>query len=169
MDIISHGLYGGVAFGRKNRKVFWLALAVGMLPDIFSFGMLWVANLLGLYQKPDWSQAGPPPMDNIPSFISHLYNATHSLIVFLVVFLVIWAIRQRPFWILGAWGLHILIDIPSHSFAFFPTPFLWPISDFKIDGIQWGNPIIYIPNLIMLLILYSWFYYNKKVNPHTKS
>ena len=105
MDIFSHGLWGGVAFGRKNRKVFWLAFAIGMLPDIFSFGILWIANILGLYQRPDWHQGGPPPMDSIPPFISYLYNATHSLIIFLAVFFIIWAVRKKPFWLLGAWGL----------------------------------------------------------------
>lgn len=163
MDIISHGLWGGVAFGRKNRRNFLLAFAIGMLPDIFSFGTLWLANILGLYQRPDWSQ-GPPPMDNIPPFVSHLYNATHSLIIFLAVFLIIWAVRKKPFWLLGAWGLHILIDIPSHSFKFFATPFLWPVSDFKVNGIQWGNPVIYIPNLILLAIFYTWFFLAQKRN-----
>jgi hypothetical protein len=164
MDILSHGLWGGVAFGRQNRKYFWLAFAIGMLPDIFSFGTLWMANLLGIYERPDWHQGGPPPMDSIPPFVSHLYNATHSLVIFLAVFLIVWAIRKKPFWLLGAWGLHILVDIPSHSFAFFPTPFLWPISDFKINGIQWGNPVIYIPNLVLLAIFYIWFFLARNKN-----
>jgi hypothetical protein len=160
MDIISHGFYGGVVFGRKNRMNFLWAFLIGAAPDMLSFGLFWLANLLGLYQRPNWSH-GAPSMESIPSFVSHLYNATHSLVIFLVVFLIIWAVRKKPFWLLGAWGLHILVDIPSHSFQFFPTPFLWPISDFKINGIQWGDPIIYFPNLAILAILYGWFLFSK--------
>jgi len=38
MDIISHGLRGGIAVGRKNKKQFWLSFAFGILPDFVSFG-----------------------------------------------------------------------------------------------------------------------------------
>jgi hypothetical protein len=54
-------------------------------------------------------------------------------------------------WILAAWGLHILIDIPTHSLALFPTPFLWPVSDFKVNGIGWDNPIILAIDIAMAL------------------
>ena len=46
MDIISHGLWGAFAFGRRNRTSFSLAFAIGMAPDLFSFGILWVAATL---------------------------------------------------------------------------------------------------------------------------
>lgn len=160
MDIISHGLYGAAAFGGKNRRRFLTSFTVGTAPDMLSFGLLWVANILGLYQRPDWHQGGPPPMDSLPSFVSHLYNATHSLIIFLFVFILVWLVRKKPHWLLGAWGLHILVDIPSHSFQFFPTPFLWPLSDFKVNGIQWGDPAIYLPNLALLAILYGQYIFS---------
>jgi len=65
--------------------------------------------------------------------------------------------------LLLAWALHIIIDIPTHSYELFPTPFLWPISDFKINGIPWDNSIILIPDIILLIILYTfWFYKSKK-------
>ena len=37
MDIVSHGLWGSIAFGRKSRSSFWMAFVIGMAPDIFSF------------------------------------------------------------------------------------------------------------------------------------
>ena len=36
------------------------------------------------------------------------------------------------------WFFNILLDIPSHTLKFFPTPFLMPISDYMIDGVPWG-------------------------------
>ena len=40
MDIVSHGLWGAIAFGRKSRSSFWLAFLIGLAPDLFSFGIL---------------------------------------------------------------------------------------------------------------------------------
>ena len=160
MDIISHGLYGGAGFYKKGKKIFWLAFFIGMLPDFLSFGIFWLDTFLGFHPRPNW-QAGPPAMSSIPEYVGMLYNFTHSLVIFLVVFLIILAIRKKPLWILIPWGIHILIDIPSHSSAFFPTPFLWPLSNFHFEGIGWGNPIIFVPNLIILGIIYTIIFYRK--------
>ena len=156
MDILSHGLWGALAFGRKSRASFWLAFMIGLAPDLFSFGILWVAATLGLSEKPDFSH-GTPPESTIPLYVHHLYNVTHSFIVFLVVFMLTWFLLKRPLWELSAWGLHVLVDIPTHSFAFFPTPFLWPLSDWKFNGWQWMTPAILGPNYLLLSLLYAWF------------
>ena len=156
MDIVSHGLWGGLAFGRKNRSSFWLAFVIGLAPDLFSFGILWSAAILGLARQPDFSH-GTPPESSIPQYVHHLYNLTHSLIVFFVVFIVIWLLLKHPVGELLAWGLHILGDIPTHSFAFFPTPILWPISDWKFNGWQWSTPTILIPNFLLLSLFYTWY------------
>lgn len=164
MDIVSHGLWGSGVFGRKSRKLFWLAFFFGIAPDLFSFGIFFFHRILirfGII-------SGDLPIHYfgselpLPSYVYALYNLTHSLIVFLFIFVLIWLIRKKPLWELGAWGLHILIDIPSHSNAFFPTPFLWPVSAFHINGISWGNPVIYIPNLILLALLYIWLFILKR-------
>jgi hypothetical protein len=156
MDIVSHGLWGAIVFGRKNRPSFWLAFAIGLAPDLFSFGILWGAAALGLTEKPDFSH-GTPPESTIPMYVHHLYNLTHSLVVFVCVFVLVGIVLKRPLWELGAWGLHIVVDIPTHSFTFFPTPFLWPLSDWKFDGWQWTTPFILIPNFVVLSLLYAWF------------
>lgn len=124
-----------------------------MGPDLLSFGILWAGVHLGFSNSLDWSK-DHPSMIQIPFYVKSLYEITHSLVIFSAVFLIVWLIRKKPLWILGAWGLHILIDIPTHSFSFFPTPFLWPFSDFMINGIEWGKPIIFIPNVILLGFLY---------------
>ena len=156
MDIVSHGLWGAIAFGRKNRSSFWLAFVVGLAPDLLSFGILWTAAMVGLEDKPDFSH-GTPPESSIPQYVHHLYNVTHSFIVFLIVFLLIWFLLKRPVWELSAWGLHVLVDVPTHSHAFFPTPALWPLFDWKFNGWQWMTPTILVPNFVLLFLLYAWY------------
>ncbi|GKS58578.1 hypothetical protein YTPLAS18_21050 [Nitrospira sp.] len=156
MDILSHGLWGAIAFGRTSRPSFWLAFVIGLAPDLLSFGVLWAAALSGVSEPPDFSH-GTPPESSIPQYVHHLYNVTHSLVVFLVAFLAVWAIRGQPLWELSAWGLHVLVDVPTHSYAFFPTPILWPLFGWKFDGWQWSTPAILIPNYILLSLLYAWY------------
>jgi hypothetical protein len=158
MDIISHGLWGGVAVGRKSKRDFWTAFAIGIAPDLVTFSGPFVTNLLGITQGPHYSD-GKPDGALIPAYAYQLYNFSHSLVIFSVVFVLAWIFFKKPQWLLGAWGLHILVDIPSHGTSFFPTPFLWPLSNFHVDGINWGNPVIFFPNLILLALAYSiWAY-----------
>jgi membrane-bound metal-dependent hydrolase YbcI (DUF457 family) len=156
MDIVSHGLWGAVAFGRRNRSSFWLAFVIGLAPDLLSFGVLWTAVVLGLAEKPDFSH-GTPPESSIPHYVHYLYNVTHSFIVFFVAFLLMWFLLKRPLWELGAWGLHVLVDVPTHSYAFFPTPILWPLLNWKFNGWQWTTPTILVPNFVLLSLVYAWY------------
>lgn len=161
MDIISHGLYGGIALGRDNRKAFLTALALSVLPDILSEGIMFSLIFLNAPGMPTLDN-GHPNLSDFPQYAQNFYNCTHSLIVFLTVFSVIWILRKTPFNLLFAWAIHILIDIPTHSLELFPTPFLWPLSDLKFNGINWREPIVMVPNIVLLLILYSlWFLHNR--------
>ncbi len=114
------------------------------------------AAVLGLSEKPDFSN-GTPPESTIPQYVHYLYNVTHSFIVFLAVFFLIWLLLKRPLWELAAWGLHVLVDVPTHSYKFFPTPILWPLFDWKFNGWQWTTPTILIPNFVLLSLLYAWY------------
>lgn len=156
MDIFSHGLWGGLAFGRKSKKSFLLSFLFGMAPDLFSFGVFFVAILLGLSERPDFSE--PPVSSDVPRYVAQLYQFTHSFIIFLILFFMLWTFFRRPVWEFSAWGLHILFDIPTHSYRYFPTPFLWPVSRFEINGIPWSSPQIFIPNIVLLAACYSWFF-----------
>jgi hypothetical protein len=156
MDVISHGLWGGIVLGRKNKRNFLLAFLFGIMPDIFSFGILTLLTWLGIQKEIDWS-AGMPPMSAIPQYVHTLYNITHSLIIFAVVFGLVFLITKKPIWVMLAWPLHILLDIFTHSLEFFPTPFLWPIANYYFNGINWSSPYIFFTNWLILIILYIWF------------
>lgn len=168
MDIVSHGLWGGIAFGRKHRRNFWLAFFFGILPDLFSFGPFFVAVYLGLAQRPHFSQEPPDPF-LIPAYVHRAYSVTHSLVVFLVAFALLWMVFGKPIWEACAWGLHIIFDIFTHSYGFFPTPFLWPVSDVKVNGWPWRMPAIFIPNVILLALLYGWFFLRQQKGPKRSS
>lgn len=164
MDIISHGLWGGVTVGRSSRKSYWIAFLFGMAPDLFAFAPTFIgrvftngfASLSRVGQKPELSE--------IPEYVFQLYNISHSFVVFGAVFLVVWLLRGKPMWEMCAWALHIAIDLPTHSLSFFPTPFLWPISNVRVDGHPWSDPIIFVPNVVLLLVVYSVYFLRKRRN-----
>ncbi len=165
MDILSHGLWGAATLGRKNKKSFWTAFLFGIFPDAFAFGLpishLFFSMLSG--QTADFIRTPNEGYANIPSYVFTLYDISHSLVIFTVLFLLVWAIRKRPLWEMLAWGLHIVMDIFTHSDIFFPTPFLWPISSFHVNGYSWGHPVIFFPNITLLAILYGfWWYQHRK-------
>ena len=153
MDILSHGLYGGVLVGRKSRRSFWLAFFFGIAPDLFSFGIFTASVWLGLASGLDWGSRHPDP-SLIPSYVQSLYNVTHSLVIWTLVFALVWIVYRKLPWVLGAWGLHILCDIPTHSTRFFPTPFLWPFNTPYVNGIPWARPTFMIANYALLALTY---------------
>ena len=156
MDILSHGLWGGIAFGRRSRRDYLWTFGISLMPDVLGEGVMFgVAALTGM-PLPS-AEHGHPNITEFPLPLQQCYNATHSLVLFAAVFLAVWAVRRRTYLPLAAWGLHILIDIPTHSLALFPTPFLWPFSVLKVDGMPWHTPAVLIPNVLLLLGAYAWW------------
>jgi hypothetical protein len=152
MDTLSHALWGYGLFGYKRYAA--LALFFGAMPDLISFGIFTLLNLISGHWQP-----GPPPLETLPSWLFTAYAVGHSFVIsFAVISLV--ALWRKPiaFAMLG-WPFHILLDFPFHSFKYFPTPMFWPISDFKVDGIPWSHWYIWFPNVAGIMLL---FYYRKK-------
>ena len=143
--------------------MFFTAAGISILPDVLTEGIFGILFLLNIGGMPDWDN-GHPNITAFPLWAQSFYSITHSLVVFVLIFLLLWAIARKPVWVVGAWGLHILIDIPTHSLALFPTPFLWPISDFKFNGVGWHSPIVLVPNLLILLGVYSLWLWRRKQN-----
>ena len=160
MDVVSHGLWGGLAFGRSSKKEYWLSFLFGVLPDVLSFGIFMVAQALNLASRVSWSEA--PQNSDIPLYVHVLYNYTHSLVIFALVFGVVWLILKRPYLPLLAWAFHIFLDIFTHSTSFFATPFFWPLFNYKFNGTSWSHPWIFIPNWMAIIIGYIiWLSYKK--------
>ncbi len=171
MDIISHALWSGALLKSVNLKLkkkklnFWMAAFFGMFPDIFAFVIPSFIFFILIILKEEFNITNlgiilqSPPYSNI---VDMLYNISHSLIIFSLVFLIVWLIFRKPIWIMLGWLLHILIDIPTHLIGYFPTPFLWPISNFKINGlIYWREPAFMILDVVLLIIVY-WIILGKE-------
>ncbi|MES2930212.1 MAG: hypothetical protein V4665_00290 [Patescibacteria group bacterium] len=167
MDILAHMLwanYGARAInkkqGRRKRPInlpwvtFW-----GVFPDLFAFG---IPIALGIFASigNGFSDFHRPDMLGLPAT---LYQYSHSLVIWAAVFIIAWIASKRPRLDLLGWALHILIDIPSHSASFYPTPFLFPLSDYRfIHGVSWSNTTYMIINYILLLIVSLYFFLPKK-------
>lgn len=184
MDVFSHGLWAGVAYKatdkikaphKEKKRNFFAFVFWGIMPDLVSFGLLffWFA-LIVVSNGFDFSvlphhtraiEATEPPalMGFHPIFYltSLLYSASHSVVLFFAVFgLVFFLVKKTPWTMLG-WLFHILIDIPTHSYEFYPTPVFWPVSGWKFYGISWGTPWFLILNWSAIILVYLFFWQKK--------
>ncbi|MBI2591639.1 MAG: metal-dependent hydrolase [Candidatus Brennerbacteria bacterium] len=168
MDIFSHGIWTALAAKGLNRKIkkplnVWLSLFWGIFPDLFAFtiptlGLVYnlIFQGLNLTDLPGPDKIEPPPQDTLWVFnlATTLYNYSHSIIIFVLIFALVYFIFKKPRWEMLAWLGHIFIDIPTHSYRFYPTPFLWPISELKFDGFSWGEPWFIALNYSAILLVY---------------
>ena len=154
MDFIAHGLWGGAAFFAQGRKQFLAGVGIGMAPDLLSFGGFHLTHPEWLTLRLVGKISGPPALSSLPPYVFHAYNITHSLIVWAGAFFLLWQLTKKPPWLLAAWLLHILCDIPTHSTSYFPTPFLWPLPTPFVNGISWSTPWFMVANYATMSIVY---------------
>jgi len=182
MDLFSHGLWTAAAGkgindfvlkprAKKPLKLRWLVWW-GIFPDIFAFTIP-IAWIIGGILLGDFKFSDVPSPENMEPMASgktngiyqlsiSLYNLSHSLIIFGAVFAMLFLILRRPVWELAAWPFHILIDIPTHSYQFYPTPFFWPISGIKFNGFSWGTPWFLIANYSAIFLAYLFLAIKEK-------
>ena len=171
MDILAHGLWAGVAaqaVRRRHRSIrVRFAVAWGIAPDLAAFGILFVVLLAGLAQgEPTWARLADyesmarAALNGHPllQISSALYTLGHSALIFLAAFGAVWLAHGRPRWEMAAWGLHILLDIPTHARSFYPTPVLWPLVDWTVDGVSWTVPWVFALNYAALALAWGWFW-----------
>ena len=154
MDTLSHALWGKGLFGYRGYGR--LAIFFGAMPDLLSFGLLFILQIF----TGNYAYDGPPSKASLPSWLFFNYDLLHSFVTaFLVIGIVYYFNKSLAFPML-AWPFHILLDFPFHSKEYFPTKIIWPISKtFSFDGIPWSNPEIWFPNLAGIILL---FWYRKK-------
>lgn len=145
MDTLAHGLWTYALSRTRQRSPWKLLVFFGILPDL-----LWLPTIL----------LGRLGFNNTLFII--LYNISHSLVVWILVTLIISAVRGRFFWATWPWALHILIDIPGHPD--FHTPFLWPVSSWTIAGWwDWLTPVLLVGNYLGLGAVFILFYVKGRV------
>ena len=149
MDTLAHALWSYIIF--HNYEFVWWAVLFGMLPDLLS----WTVFMF-FPKKNGFNWKKKPDLSLIPTWVFTLYGITHSIFVIGAVFFIVFLIYGFLPLFLLAWPIHVLIDIPIHRKDFLPTPFLWPISNYKFPGISWGTKKFMIINylLIILFLIY---------------
>ena len=155
MDIISHALWTNLIFKELPIAQRSVAVVFGVMPDFVSFSFLAVKHFVKKTMH-----YTDPPLHVIPRKVFVMYNITHSLVMWVGVFLLLKLIGLS--WLALAfmgWGLHIFLDIFTHSKEYFPTPILWPFSKFHFSGINWSNKWFMLFNYAVLLFLYLVFYF----------
>ena len=158
MDTISHALWGKGLFGYSKHR--WYSVLFGAFPDLSSFGIFFIFNIL---KSPASYKFGKPALDEIPYWVFNLYDFSHSLVIAIISLLITYCINKDFCFPMLAWPFHILLDIFTHSAAFFPTPIFWPILDYKFDGIPWSSPYIWLSNILCIIILFLYRRKNKTV------
>jgi hypothetical protein len=155
MDIISHALWTNLIFKEVPSAQRSIIILFGVMPDFISFSYLTLRHFIKKTMH-----FTDPPLTEIPRPVFKLYNITHSLVIWLGVFLIlkVFFLDWWAFAYLG-WGLHIMIDIFTHSADYFPTPILWPFSKFHFSGINWSNKWFMLFNYAVLTFLYLVFYF----------
>lgn len=170
MDIFSHGLWAGVVakgtnkIQNKRRINVWAAMLWGVFPDLFAFSIPFVFIVWSVaFSGHSFGDFGGQPAIAEPTNpsaiqlfqLSHvLYNVSHSLFIFTIVFLAVCAYFKQVRVELLGWLLHIVMDVPTHTYAFFPTPVFWPLFDWKFNGIHWGQWWFIIADYSLLLLVY---------------
>ena len=183
MDIFAHGLWTYAVFHNANspkddkmgefaglkiisifnkKRYVWLAVLFGLLPDLLSFGILFAANLI----NGDLTR-GKPALETLPTWIFASYNMTHSIVIFALAFVIIYIITRKWLWPLAAWAMHIITDVPTHSNGFFPTPFLWPISSYRFNGISWATGWFMLLNYGALMLIFIMIAHNRAKEKRT--
>lgn len=181
MDILAHSLWTAALAKAANSKMektqtkklslLWSAFW-GIFPDLFAFTIPFLVLLYNFISgtvtramfNPRSQAMLPESLSWIRDFTPHLYSVSHSMVIFLIVFLLVWVIRKKPSYEMLGWALHILIDIPTHGHGFYLTPFLWPISNWHFThGIQWSTGWFMILNYSCLSLVYIWFWLGERL------
>lgn len=147
MDVISHALWANALF--RNKKWVSLGILFGILPDA---GFLPIISYVLFATPLQYEKA----FSSIPQYIFVPYFLLHSFVTLGIVALIffVWAKEYLP--ALWGWFLHIVIDIPVHD-GFFTTRFIYPISDYGINGIPWTNVWVFAGNYLALGCVYLYF------------
>ena len=132
MDPLTHLLTTRLLIGREPAT-----LLAGIAPDLafYSTYPLWVLRNGRIRTVLD-GRTWPAP----PPWMVQLHRAGHSLPVAIGAAM-LFRLR-RGYWpqrLLGAYLLHLLIDIPTHTRdPWGPRP-LWPFSNIAYDGVGWAE------------------------------
>ena len=132
MDLITHALLSRILVGREAAII-----AAGVAPDL-PFYLTYPPWVIARGEAAQSLVSGDWP--DAPPWMEALHYAAHSVPVALLGSVLVRALtRHWPRRELAAWLLHIVVDVPTHSRQFWGPQFLWPLSDYAVDGVPWAE------------------------------
>lgn len=158
MDILAHALWTNLLFYEADTSTRIAAIALSVMPDIVPFAPTTIKSIFTPVKRdPSTGKVATDSLDFKFSLWAYRgYDLTHSIPNWLVFFgLFWWVLGSMPLAMFG-WLVHILVDIPTHRRSFFGTPFLWPFSKYRFDGISWGERWFMRANYASLAALYVY-------------
>ena len=169
MDVFSHALWAGAAaVALRRRRHDWsrgdvaAAMAFGAAPD-----------LVGLLPVTAWAIGTASPSTAIREYVAaipgtepsmapwarlaehHLHCAAHSVLVAGLAALLAWRWRPRLLRGFTGWWLHLGLDVPTHSEAFYAVTLFYPLTEWSFDGIAWTTPWLLGANWVALALTYA--------------
>mgnify|MGYP001469698037 CR=1 FL=1 len=151
-----HGLHAYLLYDYEG-------IIYGILPDFLSWGYFFIKktpfyisnipNYLSYLHKNNYNinklnEKIRPPLNEYTNFDYTLYNIFHSIFTWILIYL----LTKNKLFLISI--LSIIIDIFLHSKDYLPTPFLYPLSNYKFDGINWGTLNGILITFIITIILY---------------
>ena len=170
MDIVAHALWAGagIALARRRfnmpRRVALATVVCAVLPDVVHLVPLFIAFAIGQVDAGTlwaYSFARPGGEPAMPAWVGlashHLHCLLHSAVVAALVTVAVTARRGRRDWAwpLAGWWSHIVIDVFTHSAAYYPVPVFYPFSYAGLDAIAWNTPAFFAINYGALAIAYG--------------
>lgn len=161
MDGLAHTLWGYTLNKKISKRAsFKEALLWSNIPDIIGLHplLLWRLFTEGKFLEKN--------MSDFPSWFVDGYAFGHSLLPFLIVFVIAFFINKRKFYLpMLAWLLHIVCDLFLHPLEMNPIKLFYPLSNMvfphHISYIRSVWPVVL--NYIILISVYMIaFKKNKK-------
>lgn len=178
MDILSHGLWAGLALAalktraQPTRGIVSATIALAVLPDLLqllpvAFDALFRGQGWALLWQYATALPGQEPLLSPPkaSLAHHLHCVAHSALVAGVLTAAIGFWTGRFWWPLLGWWMHILIDVFTHSAEFFPSPVFYPLTYWGFDGIAWNTPWFMVLNYAALTVCAVWLWRRRSRGP----
>jgi len=174
MEILAHTLWTTAAARTANEKakkenkkikfnLFWTSFW-GIFPDLFAFTIPFIVFFFNILSNPQVFEgvARSRRIVDASGLASVLYQYSHSIVIWVLVFSLIWVFVKKPPLPLLGWVFHIILDIPSHAIGYYATPFLYPLSNYRFPyGVAWSNKWFMIGNYTILLIIWGVILYKK--------
>src|SRR3989338_10616571 len=153
MDVLAHGLWTYAAFSKRKDAV--KGVLFGIMPDIMPFGSFLLMSML-TNNISNWNAH----IGRVPQWVIYSYNLTHSLFIFIFSFILLRLIIKKWYVPMAGWAFHIALDIPTHTGESIATPFLWPVSEYRFNGISWSEPVFMMVNYTALITVFVYIFYS---------